>query len=199
MNKRLFDLISSSAGLYVLSPLFLLTTIVIKLDSKGPVFFKQDRVGKSKKIFKIIKFRTMIADAEKVGSKITSQNDVRITKVGKYLRKYKIDEFPQLLNVIVGDMSIVGPRPEVPEYYDIIESQFPEIVNMKPGITDYASIDYSNEEELIVETSEVDKIYRKIILPKKIKLYKKYYNEMSLFTDLKIIFKTLEKVFIKNE
>lgn len=189
--KRAFDVIASSIGLIVLSPIFLIMSILIKIDSKGPVFFKQERVGLNRQPFKIFKFRTMVNDAEKKGRQITVGSDSRITKVGHFIRKYKLDEFPQLINVFKGEMSLVGPRPEVPRYVELYDAKQEQILLVKPGITDYASIEFRNENDILGKSLNPDKEYIENIMPSKIDLNMKYIKEISLLTDIKIIMKTL--------
>jgi len=189
--KRIFDLIFSFIGLLILSPLFFVIPILIKSDSSGPIIFKQARVGLMGKRFLLYKFRTMVKDAEKKGIKLTSSSDSRITKVGRFLRKYKIDEYPQLINILKGEMSFVGPRPEVPEYVELFRGDFDYILQMKPGITDFASIKYRNESNLIKNGHNAENIYINEILTQKIQLYKKYIKERSFSLHLKLIFFTL--------
>lgn len=172
--------------------------ILVKLTSRGPVFFKQERVGRFGKIFRIIKFRTMIENAENVGPAITISADNRITKVGKYIRKLKIDELPQLINVLKGDISFVGPRPELQKYVEIFSKEYEEILKIKPGITDYAAIAFSSENEIIKNKKNPEEYYIKEILPKKIELYKKYMDEMNLILDIKLIILTLNKIILKK-
>ena len=193
--KRLFDVWAASAGLTVLFPLLVSVGVAIKLEDGGPVFFRQKRIGQFEKPFFIYKFRSMIVNADTYGPSITHASDNRKTKIGKIIRKYKIDEFPQLFNVLKGEMSLVGPRPEVPEYYPIIKQLFPEITKIKPGITDYAAILFSNEEEILNKFEDKEKAYVEVVLPQKIKLYKKYYEQMSFSTDIKIILATLIKLW----
>lgn len=194
MIKRAFDLFFSVSGIVILSPLLIMFSLIIKLSSEGEVFFKQERVGRDGKRFKIYKFRTMVKDAESKGKKITVGKDKRITKIGHFLRKYKLDELPQLINIIKGDMSFVGPRPEVPEYVEYYTEKQKEILKVKPGITDYASIYFSNESELLGEVNNPDEFYIKHILPYKIKLNQKYINNINIIHDLKLIFMTILKV-----
>ncbi len=189
--KRVFDFIASLLGLIVLSPLFLVVAILIKLDDGGSVFFRQTRVGQYGKPFKIYKFRTMVENAEKLGAQITKGDDPRITKVGRFLRKYKLDELPQLINVLKGEMSLVGPRPEVPKFVKLFEEDYKEILQVKPGITDYASLEFKDENELLKGAENPEEIYIREILPKKIEYYKRYLKEISFTTDLKLIFKTI--------
>ena len=189
--KRILDVILSGLGLMILSPIFLIIGILIKLDSKGSVFFKQVRVGIYGNEFEIYKFRTMVNDAEKKGRQITVGKDNRITKVGNFIRKYKLDELPQLINVFKGEMSLVGPRPEVPRYVELYDEEQEQILLVKPGITDYSSIEFRNENEILGESSNPDKEYIENIMPCKINLNMKYINEISLITDIKIILKTI--------
>lgn len=192
--KRLFDIIFSLIGILICFPIFLIVPIFIKIESSGPAFFMQERAGKNFSKFKIIKFRSMISDSSKNKSLITVANDNRITKVGKFLRKTKIDELPQLINVLIGDMSFVGPRPEVFRYVEIFKEDYQNILKVKPGITDYAAIEYSDEEKVLKKYENSDEGYIKEVLPQKIKLYKKYISEQSFFNDIKIIFKTIYKI-----
>lgn len=199
LGKRLFDIVFASIGLLVLSPVFLVISIWIKLDSEGPIFFRQRRVGQHQKDFFIHKFRTMYVDAEKRGLKITVGEDPRITKSGRFLRKFKIDEFPQFIDVFVGTMSIVGPRPEVPQYV----AKYPEdkrnkLFTMKPGITDWASVKFKNENEILSKSLDPEKTYIEEILPIKISYYETYLNQASFLNDVKIILLTVKEVFIKS-
>lgn len=189
--KRLFDIIFSFLGLLFLLPVFLIIAVAIKLDSKGSVFFKQKRVGKGGKEFKIYKFRTMVEDAEKKGMRITVDGDKRITKLGYFLRKYKIDELPQLINVLLGDMSFVGPRPEVPKYVAMYDEDQRSILRIRPGITDIASIEYRDENSLLVKSNSPEETYIKEIMPRKIKLNIEYLKRMSIVYDIKLIFRTI--------
>lgn len=190
MIKRLFDIIFSLIGLIFLSPILILIAICIKIDSKGPVFFRQLRVGRYSKDFKIFKFRTMQIDSDKLGLLTVGDKDPRVTKVGYFLRKYKLDEFPQLINVLVGHMSFVGPRPEVQKYVNYYTEEDLQILNVKPGITDYASIKYRDEAEIIRQAKDAEKAYVEDIMPEKIKLNKEYINNNNIFIDIKIILKT---------
>lgn len=192
--KRLFDIGASSIGLILLSPILILIAICIKLDSKGPVFFKQVRVGKNKELFKIYKFRTMVTDAEKLGKQITIGNDTRITKVGTFIRKCKLDELPQLINVLNGDMSLVGPRPEVPKYVELYDDYQEQILLVQPGITDYASIEFRNESEILGESENPESKYINDIMPYKIELNIKYIKNISLYEDLKLITRTIKAI-----
>lgn len=197
MVKRSFDLFCSAVGLILLSPLFLAVACLIKRDSSGPVFFRQTRVGQHGKPFAIYKFRTMCSDAEKKGAQVSSGDDPRITRSGRLLRKYKIDELPQLLNVFRGEMSLVGPRPEVPKYVEAYKEEYREILKAKPGITDFASIEFRDENELLKTAQEPEQKYLAEILPVKIGYYKKYLREQSLKTDLVLIIRTLAAI-VKN-
>jgi lipopolysaccharide/colanic/teichoic acid biosynthesis glycosyltransferase len=197
MLKRLFDIVSSAIGLLFLSPVFLLVFIWIKLDSKGPVFYKQVRVGKGGEDFKILKFRSMRQDADK-GSLITiGGRDPRVTKSGYYIRKYKLDELPQLINVLKGDMSIVGPRPEVRRYVDLYSKEQLRVLTVKPGITDIASIKYRNENELLEKAEDPDKVYIETIMPDKLKYNLEYIDQQSFMFDIKLIFRTFKEVILK--
>ena len=190
--KRLFDLGASFFGLILLTPIFVLSALWIMIDSKGPIFFRQERVGFQGINFRIHKFRTMVLNAEKKGKQITVGEDSRITTVGSFLRKYKLDELPQLIDVLVGDMSLVGPRPEVPKYIDCYsDDEKYDVLSVKPGITDNASIEFRNENELLASSNDPEATYINEVLPKKIALYRKYVRECSFFGDVAIIFKTI--------
>ena len=192
IGKRLFDLFFVSIGVCLLLPLFLVISILIKRGSEGPVLFKQIRVGLNGRLFKVFKFRTMVVDAEKKGAKITIGGDPRITATGQWLRKYKLDELPQLFNVLFGGMSLVGPRPEVPEYVDFYSKQQKAIVlSVLPGITDTASIEFRNENDFLTGSNNPVKDYKEKVLPIKLAYYERYVKEHSLWGDFKIIIKTL--------
>ena len=193
--KRLFDLFFSSIGLLLLQPLFVVTAIMIKVDSTGPIFFRQERIGKNFRRFMIYKFRTMVVDAEKKGLHITSGGDRRVTKVGRILRKFKIDELPQLFNVLKGDMSLVGPRPEVEEYVTLYEEDYREILRRRPGITDVSSIIFREEEAVLKNQADPEEYYKKILLPEKIRLTKEYIEKSSFLYDLKLVLNTLHRIF----
>mgnify|MGYP000992787525 FL=1 len=171
----------------------IIIAILIKLDSKGPIFFKQVRVTKNGREFKILKYRTMRVGSDKY-SQITVGKDSRITKVGDFLRKYKLDEIPQLINVLIGDMSLVGPRPEVPKYVALYTKEQREILKVRAGITDYASIEFSNENDILANETDPEKAYIEKIMPRKIELNKKYLSEISVMTDIKIILLTIKKI-----
>ena len=190
--KRLFDFIASFFGLILLIPIFVIVALWIKADSRGPIFFRQERVGFQGINFRIHKFRTMVLDAEKKGKQITVGTDSRITIVGEFLRKYKLDELPQLIDVLVGNMSLVGPRPEVSKYIDYYsDDEKHDVLSVKPGITDNASIEFRNENELLASSDDPEATYINEVLPKKIALYRKYVRERSFFGDVAIIFKTI--------
>jgi len=193
-GKRIFDILASLSGLIILSPLLLLIGLLIKLTDRGPVFFTQVRIGQDFKPFRLIKFRSMVVNADKMGALVTGGNDPRITPIGKFLRKTKLDELPQLINVLKGDMSLVGPRPEVAKYIDPYREEYREILQVKPGITDYAAIEYRNEEEVLKQYKDPEEGYIKEVLPAKIDLYRKYISEISFFTDIKLIFQTLLRI-----
>lgn len=192
--KRIFDIVASGLGLIILSLLFLVLAIWIKLDSKGPVFYRQVRVGKNNKDFRIFKFRSMVVNADK-GSLITvGGRDSRVTRSGYYIRKYKLDELAQLINVFNGDMSLVGPRPEVRKYVDLYTEEQKKVLSVRPGITDYASIEYMDENVLLEKSSDPDETYIEEIMPAKIKLNMKYINNQTLVEYFKLIFLTLFKI-----
>ena len=193
MLKRIFDITLSLFGLIILLPFMLIIAILIKFDSKGTVFFKQIRITKGGKEFKIFKYRTMKAGSDKY-RQITVGKDERITKIGSFLRKYKLDEIPQLINVLIGDMSLVGPRPEVPKYVALYTDEQKEILKVKAGITDYASIEFSDENDLLASEEDPEKEYIEKIIPKKIELNKKYLSEISVLTDIRIILLTIKKI-----
>lgn len=188
--KRVFDIVASGLGLIVLSPLFLVLAIWIKLDSKGPVFYRQVRVGYKNKDFRIFKFRSMRVGADK-GSLVTiGGHDPRVTRSGYFIRKFKFDELPQLINVFLGDMSLFGPRPEVRHYVDYWTPEQMHVQDVRPGITDPASIKFRNENELMEKAEDPEKYYIEVIMQEKIKLYLEYVEKHSFFYDLGLIFKT---------
>lgn len=192
--KRLFDIIASAIGLIVLSPLFLVLAVWIKVDSKGPVFYRQTRVGWHNKDFRIFKFRSMRVGSDR-GSLVTiGGRDLRITKSGYYIRKYKLDEFPQLINVLIGDMSLVGPRPEVRHYVDYWTPEQVRVLDVRPGITDPASIKFRNENELMAQADEPEQYYINVIMQEKLRLYLEYVDNQSFLYDLRLIFATLRAV-----
>ena len=191
---RLFDILFSTIGLLILSPLFLIIYIIIIIESKGGGFYSQTRVGKNGIPFAIYKFRSMRTDADKHGLITVGGRDPRITRIGYYIRKYKIDELPQLWNVLVGDMSLVGPRPEVQKYVDLYTEEQRKVLSVRPGITDYASIEYVDENILLAKSDDPDKTYVEVVMPAKIILNMKYINNKSLKEYFKIIFLTLAKI-----
>jgi lipopolysaccharide/colanic/teichoic acid biosynthesis glycosyltransferase len=196
LQKRIIDLIISLFLLLVLSPFLAIISILILVESGRPIFYLQERVGKDWKNFKILKFRTMINKADEVGPVVTPKNDERITRIGRILRKYKIDELPQLINVFKGEMSIVGPRPEIPKFAKVFSKEYSDILKVRPGISDFAAIEFVDESLMFGEDKNVEDIYKTKVLPRKIKLYYQYLKEMSIATDLKIILATV-RVLIK--
>lgn len=190
--KRIFDFVCSTLGLILLSPLFFLIAFMIKWTSPESIFFKHDRIGKNFRPFKVIKFRTMVQNSSE-GPPITGANDPRITLLGKILRKWKLDELPQLLNVLKGEMSLVGPRPEVKKYVEMFKKEYEIILQVLPGLTDWSSLVFVNEEQLLAGPHP-EKKYGEIILPQKLKLQIDYVRQHSFWTDLKIIFQTILKV-----
>lgn len=197
--KRLFDIVFSSVGIILCLPIFIIAAVLIKLDSFGPVFFTQERIGKDFRPFRIFKFRTMKYDAEQNGPKITIKGDNRITRSGSLLRKYKIDELPQLFNVLKGDMSFVGPRPEIREYVILFKSAYETLLSIRPGITDPASLRYSNEEVLLSHSADWEDNYRNNVLPAKLKLSLQYVENSNLITDMKLIIRTIVKTTLRPE
>ncbi len=188
--KRLFDFVVSLLGLLAIFPVLLLVAILIVLDSKGGVFYRQVRVGKGSKDFRIFKFRTMRPNADKLGLITVGGRDPRITRIGYYLRKYKIDELPQLINVLVGDMSFVGPRPEVRKYVELYTEKQQKVLEVRPGITDLASIEFRNENEILEKQENPDQYYIDVIMPHKLDINLKYLKNRDLLKDIGIIFKT---------
>ena len=192
--KRLMDIVISGCALLVIWPVLALIAAAIVIDDPGPVFYRQVRVGRNGKTFRIFKFRTMIVDADKKGLAITVGRDSRITRVGAFLRRTKLDELAQLINVFTGEMSFVGPRPEVPKYVDLYTPYQRQVLLVRPGITDYASIAYRNENELLAKTDDPEKMYIEEIMPAKIELNMKYLREISPLADLRLIFSTIAAV-----
>ena len=188
---RILDIVFSLLGLIILSPVFLLLALAISIESKGGVFYKQIRVGRNNKDFKLYKFRSMRQGSDKKGLLTVGTNDNRITKTGKIIRKYKLDELAQLINVLKGEMSLVGPRPEVRKYVDLYTDEQKKVLNVKPGITDYASIEYRNENDILAKSSNPEETYISEIMPEKIKLNMKFINNPSLYNYFKIIFLTI--------
>ncbi|MBN3924819.1 sugar transferase [Nostoc sp. NMS4] len=194
MAKRIFDLFFALVGILILLPLFVAIAIWIKLDSPGNVLFRQIRIGRFGREFSIYKFRTMVADAESRGKQITVAKDTRITRSGQFLRKYKLDELPQLFNVVKGEMSLVGPRPEVPKYVAYYTSEQRRVLDVLPGITDPASIKFRNESELLEDTANPENVYINEIMPQKLELNMQYLGKDNLGFALLIILKTLQQV-----
>ena len=194
MAKRAFDFLFSVIGLVAITPVMLLLALIITIDSKGGVFYKQVRIGKNKKPFKLYKFRSMSTDADKKGLLTVGNKDSRITKIGYYLRKYKLDELPQLINVLLGNMSFVGPRPEVEKYVKLYNHEQLMVFNVKPGITDWASIKYVNENEILAKSSQPEKTYIEEIMPAKLKLNLEYVKHNNVFVDIKIILLTIKAI-----
>ena len=194
MLIRLLDIVLSLLGLLFLLPIFVILAVWIKFDSQGSIFFRQIRVGKEGRDFRIYKFRTMIVNAEKMGIITIGERDPRITNSGYFLRKYKLDELPQLINVLKGEMSFVGPRPEVRKYVEMYNQEQLKILTVKPGITDYASIEYINEDEILGKSLNPEKTYIEEIMPQKIKYNMKYINNKTVIEYFKIIFLTIIKI-----
>lgn len=192
--KRIFDFLAATTGIILLTPLLIIIALSIVLDSKGGVFFKQIRVGRHNKDFHIIKFRSMSTHAEKDGQLTVGSRDSRITRIGYYLRRYKLDELPQLFNVITGDMSIVGPRPEVRKYVTLYSPEQLKVLQVRPGLTDYASLEYIHENDILQASENPEKTYIQEIMPAKLRLNLQYIQEKGLKTDLSIIFATLRKI-----
>jgi lipopolysaccharide/colanic/teichoic acid biosynthesis glycosyltransferase len=195
--KRTFDILISLLGLIFFSPVFIVVSILIKNKDCGPVFYRGVRVGKYGELIRLFKFRTMVVDAEKIGGSSTAEDDPRITKVGKYLRRYKLDELPQLINVLKGEMSIAGPRPEVQHYVDLFTEEEQAILSVRPGMTDWASLWNSDEGKVLAGSPDPDKSYMEKIRPTKLKLQLKYIKEQSFPVDLKIILQTVGYIFRK--
>jgi len=189
--KRCFDFFVSLLLLIILLPVFLILALLIAADSKGPVFFKQNRVTQYNRCFKIFKFRTMVQNADRIGSQVTLKDDKRITRVGKFLRKYRLDELPQLINVLIGDMSFVGTRPEVLKYTQEYTPEMRATLLMPAGVTSFASIAYKDEEKLLAENEDTDQIYIDVILPEKMKYNLQYIVDFSFSYDLKLMWKTI--------
>lgn len=194
MIKRLFDLLFSSFALTVIFPFLGILYPLVKLDSPGAFFFRQKRMGLHGSVFRIFKIRTMRSGADSEGRGITTHNDPRVTNIGGFLRKTKLDELPQFINVWLGHMSIVGPRPELPRYRDVNPEQWQEILSVRPGITDIASLEYFSEEALLPDGADADEVYRREILPAKQQLYIYYIKNRTFFTDIIIILRTLKRI-----
>ena len=193
-GKRLFDIFATTLGGILLLPLLIPIAIWIKFSSKGPLFYVQKRVGKDFVEFNLYKFRSMVIDADKIGPGVTSGDDPRITKVGKIIRKTKIDELPQLLNVLKGDMSLVGPRPELMKFIEQKNEEYKKVLSIKPGITDNAAIEFRDEETIMEQYEDKEKAYTDVVLPQKIKLYYQYIDNINLKNDIILILKTLKVI-----
>lgn len=196
--KRIFDVFIAIIGIIILLPIFIFIITRIKKEGNGPLFYRGIRIGKRGAEFRIFKFRTMVVNAEKLGGSSTSDDDPRITKIGKFLRKYKLDELPQLFNVLIGEMSVVGPRPEVKHYVEMYTEEEKAILRVKPGITDFASIWNPDEGAILTGSEDPEKTYLEKIRPTKIRLQLKYVREQSFWTDMKIIFLTARNLFLKK-
>lgn len=194
LTKRIFDFISSLVVVILFFPFFIIIAIWILLDSPGGIFYKQIRVGKDGKEFTLLKFRSMTVGADKQGL-ITVGNDSRVTRSGRFIRKTKIDEFPQLINILKGDMSVVGPRPEVPKYVALYTEDQKKVLSVRPGLTDLASLKYFDEQKLLGESADPEKTYRNEIMPKKLELNLQYLAKQSLLLDFKLIFSTIFRIF----
>jgi len=197
MLKRFFDLVASFLGLIIILPILLLVSLFIKLSMPGPVFFIQPRIGKGGKEFRLLKFRTMLVKPKTSEGSFDAGDQSRITALGKILRKTKLDEIPQLINVLKGDMSLVGPRPEVKKWTAVYPEQWAIVHQVQPGITDNASIEFRNEEEILAQSANPEETYRNVILPRKLKLYIDYVNHRSFSGDLMIILRTIQTIIIK--
>lgn len=195
--KRIFDVTASGLGLILLSPLFLIMAIWIKADSPGPVFYRQTRVGRGNRDFRLFKFRSMKVGADKKGLITVGGRDPRVTRSGYYIRKYKLDELPQLINVFKGDMSLVGPRPEVRKYVDLYTPEQLHVLDVRPGITDLASIRYRNENELLAQACDPEQYYREVVMQDKLRINSEYIADRSFFKDIKIIFLTFKAIVEK--
>lgn len=192
--KRLFDFLCCLIALLALLPLFVILAIAVKLSSRGPVIFAQERVGRGGRRFRLYKFRTMVADAAQRGPAITRGGDARVTSVGRVLRRFKLDELPQLWNVVKGDMSIVGPRPEVPKYVAMFPNEYERVLSVRPGITDLATLEYRDEEAILMRAADAEKFYVETVLPAKLKLNLQYLEERNFCYDLKLILQTLGRI-----
>jgi len=195
MGKRLFDIISSVLGIFFLWPLILLIVILVKLDSPGPALYNGIRIGKNQKQFRMHKFRSMVQNADKIGGPSTADDDSRLTKVGKFLKKFQLDELPQLFNVLKGEMSVVGPRPEVPQEVDLYTKGEKKLLSVRPGLTDWASLWNFHEGEILKGAGDAHEAYRQKIRPEKIRLGLKYVEEHNFWIDIKIILQTIKQMF----
>ncbi len=195
--KRLFDIVASGCGLLVLSPIFIILAVWIKLDSEGPVFYRQVRVGRNNKDFKLYKFRSMRVGSDKKGLITVGGHDPRVTKSGYFIRKYKLDEFPQLINVFIGDMSLVGPRPEVRKYVEMYTPEQMHVLDVRPGITSLASIRYRNENDILAAADDPDRCYIEKVMPDKLSIDLEYVRNASFWYDIKLIFMTFWEIVAK--
>jgi lipopolysaccharide/colanic/teichoic acid biosynthesis glycosyltransferase len=193
-SKRAFDLLFASLGLVVISPVFILAAIAIKLDSAGPVLFLQERIGRNFRPFSIYKFRTMVVGADRRGGQITVGSDPRVTRVGRWLRRTKIDELPQLFNVLLGEMSLVGPRPEVPKYVEMYHDEYAVVLSVRPGLTDPASVKYRDEAGILAASPDPEREYVSRILPDKIALAREYVARATFSSDLAVLLRTLLRI-----
>ena len=198
-GKRLFDVICSLSGLVILSPLFILISVLIKIGSPGPIFFFQERMGKGGDKFQLIKFRSMHINPTQEKRGFNPGDDARVTRLGKFIRKTKIDELPELLNVLRGNMSIIGPRPEVEKYVRVYPEDFKVILKIRPGLSDYASIKYRDEETILAGQHDPEQYYLQVILPDKLRLARSYVEDVSLLTDAGIIMRTIRSIFWQKE
>lgn len=192
--KRIFDIVASGFGLLVMSPVFLILAIWIKLDSKGPVFYRQVRVGRKNRDFRIFKFRSMRVGADKMGLITVGGHDPRVTRSGYFIRKYKLDEFLQLINVFIGDMSLVGPRPEVRKYVDLYTSEQMQVLDVRPGVTSLASIRYRNENELLEKVEDSDQYYINVVMQDKLAIDLEYIRNVSFGYDIRLVFQTFWEI-----
>jgi lipopolysaccharide/colanic/teichoic acid biosynthesis glycosyltransferase len=195
--KRIFDILLAAVGVLVLLPLFLVVVVWIKFDSPGPAFYKQIRVGKDNRDFKLLKFRSMRIGSDKAGLLTIGGRDPRVTQSGYFIRKYKIDELPQLINVLLGEMSLVGPRPEVRKYVELYNADQRKVLLVKPGITDLASLEYFNENELLSQSTNPEQTYVEVVMPHKLKLNLKYIERAGLVTDVQIILRTIKRIVLR--
>lgn len=196
--KRLFDILASGLGLVVLSPLFAVLAVWIKADSRGPVFYRQTRVGRDNKDFRLFKFRSMRPDSDRLGLITVGGHDPRVTRSGYYIRKYKLDELPQLINVFKGDMSLVGPRPEVRKYVDMYTPGQMRVLSVRPGITSLASIRYRNENDILAAADDPDRCYVEKVMPDKLAIDLEYVGRATLWNDIKLIFSTFKEIIAKS-
>lgn len=195
--KRTFDIVASGLGLIILSPVFIILAVWIKADSRGPVFYRQVRVGRKNRDFRLFKFRSMRPDSDKLGLITVGGHDPRVTRSGYYIRKYKLDELPQLINVFIGDMSLVGPRPEVRKYVDMYTPEQMRVLSVRPGITSLASIRYRNENDILAAAADPDRAYLERVMPDKIAIDLEYVERATLWNDIKLIFSTFREIIVK--